>query len=57
MTKSSKYLFFILFENRLRFKDMKGKSAKKSTDWIMEKKEKRKKQGKLVIRIIYFLCI
>ncbi|KAG9278511.1 putative 18S rRNA (guanine-N(7))-methyltransferase [Astyanax mexicanus] len=31
---------------RSRFKNMKGKSVKKSKDWIMEKKERRRRQGK-----------
>ncbi|XP_072524896.1 18S rRNA (guanine-N(7))-methyltransferase [Salminus brasiliensis] len=31
---------------RSRFKNMKGKSLKKSKDWIMEKKERRRRQGK-----------
>ncbi|XP_075996837.1 18S rRNA (guanine-N(7))-methyltransferase [Genypterus blacodes] len=33
---------------RTRFKGMKGKSAKKGKDWIMEKKERRRRQGKEV---------
>uniref|UniRef100_A0A8C6T1M5 18S rRNA (guanine-N(7))-methyltransferase n=1 Tax=Neogobius melanostomus TaxID=47308 RepID=A0A8C6T1M5_9GOBI len=31
-----------------RFKNMKGKSAKKGKDWIMEKKERRRRQGRNV---------
>ncbi|XP_016108895.1 18S rRNA (guanine-N(7))-methyltransferase isoform X2 [Sinocyclocheilus grahami] len=31
---------------RSRFTNMKGKSVKKSKDWIMEKKERRRRQGK-----------
>lgn len=31
---------------RSRFKNMKGKSVKKSRDWIMEKKERRRRQGR-----------
>ncbi|KAI1893707.1 hypothetical protein AGOR_G00126460 [Albula goreensis] len=31
---------------RSRFKNMKGKSVKKSKDWIMEKKERRRRQGR-----------
>ncbi|KAK7157031.1 hypothetical protein R3I94_006937 [Phoxinus phoxinus] len=31
---------------RSRFKNMKGKSVKKSKDWIVEKKERRRRQGK-----------
>ncbi|XP_008424025.1 18S rRNA (guanine-N(7))-methyltransferase [Poecilia reticulata] len=31
---------------RCRFNNMKGKSAKKGRDWIMEKKERRRRQGK-----------
>uniref|UniRef100_A0A4W4HKG5 18S rRNA (guanine-N(7))-methyltransferase n=1 Tax=Electrophorus electricus TaxID=8005 RepID=A0A4W4HKG5_ELEEL len=31
-----------------RFKVLKGKSVKKSKDWIMEKKERRRRQGKEV---------
>ncbi|KAL1022389.1 hypothetical protein UPYG_G00026270 [Umbra pygmaea] len=33
---------------RFRFKNMKGKSAKKSKDWILEKKERRRRQGREV---------
>ncbi|XP_014378334.2 probable 18S rRNA (guanine-N(7))-methyltransferase, partial [Alligator sinensis] len=33
---------------RTRFKNAKGKSAKKSRDWILEKKERRRRQGKEV---------
>ncbi|XP_029468912.1 probable 18S rRNA (guanine-N(7))-methyltransferase [Rhinatrema bivittatum] len=33
---------------RIRFRDLKGKSAKKSRDWILEKKERRRRQGKVV---------
>ncbi|XP_069788433.1 18S rRNA (guanine-N(7))-methyltransferase isoform X2 [Narcine bancroftii] len=33
---------------RLRFKDMKGKSAKGSRDWILQKKERRRRQGRTV---------
>ncbi|XP_063062318.1 probable 18S rRNA (guanine-N(7))-methyltransferase [Engraulis encrasicolus] len=33
---------------RARFKNMKGKSLKKSKDWIMEKKERRRRQGREV---------
>uniref|UniRef100_A0A667XM20 18S rRNA (guanine-N(7))-methyltransferase n=1 Tax=Myripristis murdjan TaxID=586833 RepID=A0A667XM20_9TELE len=31
---------------RSRFKNMKGKSAKKGRDWILEKKERRRRQGR-----------
>lgn len=31
---------------RTRFKNMKGKSVKKGRDWIMEKKERRRRQGR-----------
>ncbi|XP_043115699.1 probable 18S rRNA (guanine-N(7))-methyltransferase isoform X1 [Puntigrus tetrazona] len=31
---------------RSRFKNMKGKSVKKSKDWIVEKKERRRRQGR-----------
>uniref|UniRef100_A0A3B4V825 18S rRNA (guanine-N(7))-methyltransferase n=1 Tax=Seriola dumerili TaxID=41447 RepID=A0A3B4V825_SERDU len=31
-----------------RFKNMKGKSAKKGRDWILEKKERRRRQGREV---------
>uniref|UniRef100_A0A3B4AJ37 18S rRNA (guanine-N(7))-methyltransferase n=1 Tax=Periophthalmus magnuspinnatus TaxID=409849 RepID=A0A3B4AJ37_9GOBI len=35
------------FEHFLcRFKNMKGKSAKKGKDWILEKKERRRRQGR-----------
>ncbi|TKS80958.1 putative 18S rRNA (guanine-N(7))-methyltransferase [Collichthys lucidus] len=33
---------------RCRFKNMKGKSAKKGRDWIFEKKERRRRQGREV---------
>uniref|UniRef100_A0A8D3BS55 18S rRNA (guanine-N(7))-methyltransferase n=1 Tax=Scophthalmus maximus TaxID=52904 RepID=A0A8D3BS55_SCOMX len=33
---------------RCRFKNMKGKSLKKGRDWIMEKKERRRRQGREV---------
>jgi len=33
---------------RNRFKNMKGKSVKKGKDWIMEKKERRRRQGREV---------
>lgn len=38
-------LHFVLFW-RTRFKNMKGKSVKKGRDWIMEKKERRRRQGR-----------
>uniref|UniRef100_A0A671V152 18S rRNA (guanine-N(7))-methyltransferase n=1 Tax=Sparus aurata TaxID=8175 RepID=A0A671V152_SPAAU len=37
-----------LFLHRCRFKNMKGKSAKKGRDWILEKKERRRRQGREV---------
>ncbi|XP_041069690.1 probable 18S rRNA (guanine-N(7))-methyltransferase isoform X2 [Carcharodon carcharias] len=33
---------------RLRFKNLKGKPAKRSRDWILEKKERRRRQGRTV---------
>ncbi|KAL4660545.1 putative 18S rRNA (guanine-N(7))-methyltransferase isoform X1 [Arapaima gigas] len=33
---------------RSRFKNMKGKSVKKNKDWILEKKERRRRQGREV---------
>lgn len=33
---------------RIRFKNARGKSVKKSRDWILEKKERRRRQGKEV---------
>lgn len=33
---------------RCRFKTMKGKSVKKGRDWILEKKERRRRQGRCV---------
>ncbi|XP_077168863.1 18S rRNA (guanine-N(7))-methyltransferase [Paroedura picta] len=33
---------------RIRFKNAKGQSAKKSRDWVLEKKERRRRQGKEV---------
>lgn len=33
---------------RLTYKQMRGKPLKKSRDWILEKKERRKRQGKEV---------
>ncbi|XP_072272114.1 18S rRNA (guanine-N(7))-methyltransferase [Pyxicephalus adspersus] len=35
-------------KERMRFKNAKGKSVKKSRDWILEKKERRRRQGKEV---------
>uniref|UniRef100_A0A3Q3G720 18S rRNA (guanine-N(7))-methyltransferase n=1 Tax=Labrus bergylta TaxID=56723 RepID=A0A3Q3G720_9LABR len=35
-------------KQRCRFKNMKGKSVKKGKDWIFEKKERRRRQGKEV---------
>ncbi|XP_031439990.1 probable 18S rRNA (guanine-N(7))-methyltransferase [Clupea harengus] len=32
--------------HRSRFKNMKGKSVKKSRDWVLEKKERRRRQGR-----------
>uniref|UniRef100_A0A8C3UQR7 18S rRNA (guanine-N(7))-methyltransferase n=1 Tax=Catharus ustulatus TaxID=91951 RepID=A0A8C3UQR7_CATUS len=36
------------FPHRTRFRNVKGKSVKKSRDWILEKKERRRRQGKEV---------
>lgn len=33
---------------RIRFKNAKGQSVKKSRDWVLEKKERRRRQGKEV---------
>ncbi|XP_015269034.1 PREDICTED: probable 18S rRNA (guanine-N(7))-methyltransferase [Gekko japonicus] len=33
---------------RMRFKNAKGRSVKKSRDWVLEKKERRRRQGKEV---------
>uniref|UniRef100_A0A8C7QPR4 18S rRNA (guanine-N(7))-methyltransferase n=1 Tax=Oncorhynchus mykiss TaxID=8022 RepID=A0A8C7QPR4_ONCMY len=33
---------------RSRFRNMKGKSAKKGKDWVLEKKERRRRQGREV---------
>ncbi|XP_070802597.1 18S rRNA (guanine-N(7))-methyltransferase [Pituophis catenifer annectens] len=33
---------------RVRFKNAKGKSVKKSRDWVLEKKERRRRQGRNV---------
>ena len=33
---------------REKFKNLKGKSLKKSKDWILEKKERRRRQGRNV---------
>uniref|UniRef100_A0A8C5P724 18S rRNA (guanine-N(7))-methyltransferase n=1 Tax=Leptobrachium leishanense TaxID=445787 RepID=A0A8C5P724_9ANUR len=35
-------------KQRSRFKNLRGKSVKKSKDWILEKKERRRRQGKQV---------
>lgn len=35
-------------QERIRFRNAKGKSVKKSRDWILEKKERRRRQGKEV---------
>ncbi|XP_071504071.1 18S rRNA (guanine-N(7))-methyltransferase-like [Diadema antillarum] len=37
-------------DSRMRFKNMKGKNVKKSRDWILEKKERRRRQGKGDVR-------
>ncbi|XP_071946419.1 18S rRNA (guanine-N(7))-methyltransferase-like [Antedon mediterranea] len=37
-------------DSRNRWKKMKGKSVKKSKDWIQEKKERRRRQGKGDVR-------
>uniref|UniRef100_A0A3Q3BEM4 18S rRNA (guanine-N(7))-methyltransferase n=1 Tax=Kryptolebias marmoratus TaxID=37003 RepID=A0A3Q3BEM4_KRYMA len=37
---------FRLQGQRCRFKDMKGKSGKRGRDWILEKKERRRRQGR-----------
>lgn len=36
----------VCFLCRTRFRNAKGKSVKKSRDWILEKKERRRRQGK-----------
>lgn len=36
----------VCFVFRTRFRNAKGKSVKKSRDWILEKKERRRRQGK-----------
>lgn len=36
----------VCFLCRTRFRNTKGKSVKKSRDWILEKKERRRRQGK-----------
>lgn len=36
----------VYFPHRTRFRNVKGKSVKKSRDWILEKKERRRRQGK-----------
>uniref|UniRef100_A0A672F9P7 18S rRNA (guanine-N(7))-methyltransferase n=1 Tax=Salarias fasciatus TaxID=181472 RepID=A0A672F9P7_SALFA len=38
----------LLLFHLCRFKNMKGKSAKKGRDWILEKKERRRRQGREV---------
>uniref|UniRef100_A0A8D0FZN6 18S rRNA (guanine-N(7))-methyltransferase n=1 Tax=Strix occidentalis caurina TaxID=311401 RepID=A0A8D0FZN6_STROC len=38
----------VTFLCRTRFRNVKGKSVKKSRDWILEKKERRRRQGKEV---------
>lgn len=38
----------LLSNQRSRFKNLKGKSLKKSKDWIKEKKERRRRQGRYV---------
>ncbi|NP_001085369.1 BUD23, rRNA methyltransferase and ribosome maturation factor L homeolog [Xenopus laevis] len=44
--ESSRHVAFT--NQRMRFKLTRGKSAKKSKDWILEKKERRRRQGKEV---------
>lgn len=46
ISKKCPNLHFVLFFWRTRFKNMKGKSVKKGRDWIMEKKERRRRQGR-----------
>ena len=36
----------LTFIFRERYKNARGKSLKKSKDWILEKKERRRRQGK-----------
>lgn len=38
---------------RCRFGNMKGKSLKKGRDWILEKKERRRRQGRCVHECIF----
>eukprot|EP00079_Xenopus_tropicalis_P032935 XP_017946706.1 PREDICTED: probable 18S rRNA (guanine-N(7))-methyltransferase isoform X2 [Xenopus tropicalis] len=44
--ESSRHVGFT--NQRMRFKVTRGKSVKKSKDWILEKKERRRRQGKEV---------
>nr|XP_054773028.1 probable 18S rRNA (guanine-N(7))-methyltransferase [Lytechinus pictus] len=37
-------------DSRMRYRNMKGKSVKKSREWIKEKKERRRRQGKGEVR-------
>uniref|UniRef100_A0A8C7QMU0 18S rRNA (guanine-N(7))-methyltransferase n=1 Tax=Oncorhynchus mykiss TaxID=8022 RepID=A0A8C7QMU0_ONCMY len=39
---------------RSRFRNMKGKSAKKGKDWVLEKKERRRRQGRYVPLCLLF---
>ena len=41
---------YVVFERfSERFKDLKGKNVKRSRDWIVEKKERRRRQGRSVL--------
>ena len=38
--------YLSVYSYREKFKNLKGKSIKKSRDWILEKKERRRRQGR-----------
>lgn len=40
------FYFILFYFNREQAKKAKGKPLKKSRDWIIEKKERRRRQGK-----------
>lgn len=50
------FLGLFLYFWRCRFKNMKGKPVKKGRDWIMEKKERRRRQGRYVHKCICLNC-
>ena len=50
---------FICVDCSEKLKNLRGKNPKKSRDWIVAKKERRRRQGRWVSRveIVFFLCL